>query len=557
MIPAFVVVATHLALVCPLADTAGPPAAFVFTDVTREAGIDFVHTLGDDRMTNIVEATGVGCGFVDVDNDGWLDIYLMSGCWQAGVSDADLPAEQRSRLARATDRLYRNRGNGTFEDITHRAGIDRPGYGMAILAADFDNDGDQDLYITGYGPNFYYRNAGAGRFEECAAAVGLADDQFGVGAAALDYNRDGRPDLYLGNYLTYDAERTPEFARDRVRSPLAYEGQPDRLFAGNSDGTFRDVTAATGITAKPAGRAMGVGAFDYDRDGRWDVFVSNDAMENHLWHGQPGGRFTNTALLAGVAFSAGGAGAAAMAAEFGDYNHDGWLDLLVPDMNTGCLYQNVGGGMFDDVAVPAGLSAPLMRVHSWGAVLADFDLDGHLDAFITNGHAATLDAQPNTFYHGDGRGRFSPVTAALPGCTADSARVSRGCARGDFDNDGDLDLLVANLNAAPRLLRNDTPRLGRHFLTVKLLGTVSGRDALGTVVRVRCGNTWHTAARLAGGSYLSQHDNRLHFGLGKTECVGDVIVRWPDGAEATISGELADTILEITQPTPAPSPPHD
>lgn len=538
-------------LLLPIAEsTALEAPRLTFTDITESAGIDFVETIGDREMTNIVESTGVGCGFVDYDNDGWLDIYLVSGCWRQGVSDPGLAADEKRALSQAIDHLYHNRGDGTFEDVTQQAGLARPGYGMAVVAADYDGDGDQDLYVTNCGPNFLYRNNGDGTFTDVAKAAGVDDGQFGVGAVFFDYDGDGRLDLYLGNYLTYDPSRTPEHARDMVRSPLAYEGQQDRLFRGNADGTFTDVTEPAGLRIEPAGRAMGVGALDYDRDGRLDVFVSNDAMENFLFHNRGDGTFENTALLAGVAFSESGAGAAAMAVEVADYDRDSQLDILVPDMNLGCLYHNLGAGMFEDVSIRCGLGPALCRVHSWGGVLADFDLDGDTDAFVANGHACRLEPQPNLLLAGDGTGRFKTVTATT-GAAPSQPRVSRGVARGDFDNDGDLDLLVSNLNAPPSLLRNDTARGGRHWLAVVLVGHGANRDALGATVRVTAGGRSQIRPRLSAGSYLSQHDARLHFGLGPQRAVDELEITWPDGSRQVLHKVSADRFLRVEQPRPA------
>jgi hypothetical protein len=518
----------------------------LFTDVTAAAGIDFVETIGDERMTNIVESTGVGCGFVDYDGDGWLDLYLVSGCWLEGVSDPGLDPQRRAELAGATDRLYRNRGDATFQDVTAAAGVARPAYGMGVVATDYDADGDQDLYVTNYGPNFLYRNNGDGTFTDVAKAAGVDDPRFSVGATFLDYDGDGLLDLYVGSYLTYDPSSTPEHVRDIVRSPLAYAGLPDKLFRNKGDGTFADVTAAAGVNVKPVGRAMGVGALDYDNDGLLDVFVSNDAMENYLLRNRGDGTFANEALLAGVAFSEAGDGTAAMAVEVGDYDGDGAFDILVPDMNVCCLYRSLGGTMFEDAAVASGMGMAMSRFHSWGGVLADFDLDGDLDAYVANGHACRLGPQQNRLFLGDGQGRFQDVSASAgPGLAGTS--VSRGVARGDIDNDGDMDLLVSNLNDRPALLRNDTPREGRHWLGIALIGSGGNRDAIGAVVRVTVGGRTAVLPRLSGGSYLSQHDPRLHVGLGQHDKIERLEVVWPGGSRQELREVAGDRLVTIRQ----------
>ena len=527
------------------ASQADPP--LVFTDVTAAAGFGFVETIGDHEMTNIVEATGVGCGFVDYDGDGWMDVYLVTGHWLDGLSDAGLDPAMRAKLASATDRLYRNCGDGTFVDVTVQAGLARPAYGMGVVAADYDGDGDTDLYVTNYGPNFLYRNNGDGTFTEVAKTAGVDDPQFSVGAVFLDYDGDGRLDPYVGNYLTYEPGPRRRRTADHVRSPLAYAAQQDHLFRGNDDGTFTDVTRRAGVEVQPVGRAMGVGALDYDGDGRLDVFVSNDAMENFLLRNRGDGTFENTALLAGVAFGEAGDAAAAMAVEVGDYDGDGHFDILVPDMNLCCLYRNLGGGMFNELAVRSGISAAMTRCDSWGGVLADFDLDGRPDVYVTNGSAWRLEAHQDALFVNDGRGRFVPVTTAsgTPAVNLSSKFVGRGVARGDFDNDGDVDLLIVNLNDRPLLLRNDTPRRGRHWLQVRLIGRGANRDAIGAVLKAGIGARTLIRPRLSGGSYLSQHDPRVHFGLGESRTVDRLEVTWPDGSRRMLKDVPADQLITI------------
>ncbi len=548
---------------------AGPKTAppVSLTDVTTSAGIRFVQTVGDGVMSNIVEATGVGCGFVDYDGDGWIDIYLVNGCWQPGLSDPGLDAKTRQRLAAATDRLYRNRRDGTFEDVTEKAGIAKPAYGMAVVAADYDGDGDADIYVTNRGPNCLYRNNGDGTFTDVAKAAGVDDPAFSVGAVFFDFNQDGRLDLYVGNYLTYVPPPQDKHTADGVRSPLAYKGQQDRLFRGNPDGTFTDVTREAGVMIKPVGRAMGVGTIDYDNDGFVDVFVSNDAMENFLFRNKGDETFANEALLAGVAYGETGDATAAMAVEVADYDGDGHFDIVVPDMNLCCLYRYMGDGMFEDLATRSGISAHMIHYHSWGAATADLDLDTWLDLYIANGSACLLEAQPNGLFINNGRGGFTDVTTAPAASaqrdgrptttrdvTADAAFVSRGVARGDFDNDGDIDLLVANLNARPTLLRNDTPRRGRHWLQVSLVGHAPNRDAIGAIVKITLGGRMLIRHRASAGSYLSQHDARLHFGLGACSKIDRLEVIWPNGKGQIMRDIPIDRLLTVRQRTGGPGP---
>ena len=523
---------------------ADPPV--LFTDITMQAGVDFVETLGDHDMTNIVESTGVGCGFLDYDGDGWMDIYLVNGCWLAGVSDPELQPEERLKLAAATDRLYRNRGDGTFEDVTAAAGLATPAYGMGVLAADYDGDGDSDIFVTNYGPNFLYRNNGDKTFTEIAKAAGVADPGFSVGATFLDYDRDGRLDLYVGNYLTYDPNYKLFYAPDGFPGPLSYAGQQDKLYHGNADGTFTDVTSKARLEMKPVGRAMGLAALDYNGDGLDDIFVSNDAMENYLLHNIGDGTFRNEGLMRGVAYGEKGNATAAMGVEIGDFDGDGLLDMFVPDMTYSCLYRNIEQRMFEDVAARSGLAAVMGQYVGWGGVFADLDLDGALDLYVSNGDVKHLEPHEDVLMLGDGHGRFTDVSDRA-GQWMTQKRVGRGVAGADLDNDGDVDLLVTHLNDRVALLRNDTARRGRHWLSVRLVGRSPNVDGIGATVKVRIGERTLVRQRRSGGSYLSQHDPRLHFGLGRRGKVDRLEVIWPDGSRQTLTNVTADQLLTIRQ----------
>jgi len=521
-----------------------PPAFFV--DVTAAAQIDFVETIGDNDMTNIVESVGVGCAFLDYDGDGWMDIYLVNGSWTEGLSDPELDVKERDKLAAATAHLYRNRGNGTFEDVTVKAGVARKAYGMGVVVADYDGDGFPDIYQTNYGPNFLYHNNGDGTFTEVAKTAGVDDPDFSVGAVFFDYDRDGRLDLYVGNYVTYDPNYKLYYAPDGFPGPMAYAGQQDRLFHGNPDGTFTDVTNKAGISSEPHGRAMGVGALDYDNDGYMDIFVSNDAMENFLWHNKRDGTFENRALEAGVAFGENGEATAAMGVEIADYDSDGFFDICVPDMTYSCLYHNEGRGFFSDHAAKSGISASMGQFVGWGGVFADFDLDGELDLYISTGDAHHLEPHQDVLFLGDGHGKFTDVSESA-GEWARQKRVGRGVAGADFDNDGDIDILVTHLNDRPTLLRNDTPRRGRHWLMVNLVGRPPNRDAIGAVVKAEFDKKVRIRQRLSGGGYLSQHDPRIHFGLGTSDKVDRLEVIWPDGTRHTMENVPSDRLITIRQ----------
>jgi len=534
------------ALICLLLCFGAPVAAseILFTDVTEAAGVDFVHTIGDKEMSNIVESAGVGCALVDYDGDGWLDIYLVSGCWREDLSHGDLAPQQRQRYAEATDRLYRNNGDGTFEDVTEKAGVARTAFGMGVIACDYDGDGDVDLYVSNYGPNFLYRNNGDGTFTDVASSAGVSEPGFSTGAVFSDFDRDGNVDLYVGNYVNYDPDYDYYYAPDGFPGPLAFTGAQDRLFRGNGDGTFTDVTERAGLVIEPVGRAMGVGAFDYNNDGFVDVFVSNDDMENYLLRNRGDGTFSNEAWGAGVAFGEAGDATAAMAVEVADVDGDGFFDVCVPDLEYSCLYHNSGKGYFEDRSAVSGIAASCGQYDSWGSAFADFDLDGHIDLYIANGDVHHLEPQEDLLFRGDGQGGFVDVSESA-GEWARVKRVSRGVAAGDIDNDGDIDLLVASLNDRPVLLRNDSPRNGHHWVSVRLIDHGRNPDAIGAVVKVRAGELTLMRQRVSGGGYLSQHDARLHFGLGTNDKIDSVEVVWPDGGRQVMKDLPVDRVVTI------------
>jgi hypothetical protein len=515
-----------------------------FEDVTAKAGITFQHTIGDNELSSLVEATGAGCAFLDYDNDGWLDVFLVNGVHLPGLSDPSTP--NADALKAASSRLYHNRGDGTFEDVTKKAGILPGGYGIGVLVGDYDNDGFVDIFVTQYGTNRLYHNNGNGTFTEVAKEAGVAEPGFWVGACFLDYDLDGKLDLFVGSYVKYDEDfnRTHGKVND-FPGPLAYPPTLSQLYRNLGNGKFTNVTAAAGI--KSPGRAMGVGSFDYNDDGWPDIFVSNDAMENHLLQNNGAGTFKEGAALAGVAYGAMGEVTGAMAVETGDVNGDGRLDLYVPDFRQSCLYVNLGKGFFDDQGMVSGIAKAVGDHIQWGAALADFDNNGTLDLYVSRGDANSLAGYEDRLLLNDGTAHFTDISSTA-GPWFKEARPGRGVARGDFDNDGKLDVLVLNLNGAPVLLRNTSTLPGRHWLMLKLIGHTSNHDAIGARVRCFLGESVLVRERVSAGSYCCSHDPRLHFGLGNVAVVPQIEIRWPSRKVQRLTQVKADQILTVHEP---------
>jgi len=488
-------------------------------DVTSEAGLDFVHVLVDGEMNNIVESLGSGAAFIDHDGDGFLDIYLVQSGWVAGVVESKPPRKPPG------NRLYRNRGDGTFEDVTKRAGVGDTGFGLAAVVADYDGDGFQDLYVCNMGPNRLYRNRGDGTFEDVTKHAGVGDPRLSVGASFLDYDGDSRLDLFVANYLEFVPEesrsRTPEF----YSPPLAYAAQPDALLRNRGDGTFEDVSRRAGID-RTAGRSMTVLTADFDGDGRTDIFVTNDASANFLWRNTGSGTFEEVALPWGVAFGEHGEATASMTADWGDYDRDGHLDLLVTDITQGSVFRRIGPGLFNDEAVRSGVAALCCPHVAWGGGFLDFDNDADLDLLVVNGGLYRVEDQKDLLLQNDGAGKFTDagrVSAYFSG-----KRMGRGCAMADYDNDGDLDILITHMMDRPVLLRNDSPRQNA-WITLTLEGAGGNRGGLGARVLLHLGDRTLVGEVRCPTSYLCSGDPRIHFGLDGCERVERLEVKWPSG----------------------------
>ncbi|MFH1570037.1 MAG: CRTAC1 family protein [Gemmatimonadota bacterium] len=535
-----------LSLVSVSLAVAQPAGPVVFTDVTAESGIRFEHSFGDREMSSILEATGSGCLFFDYDGDGRLDLYAVNGAYLAGISN---PEEEPA--APYTNRLYRNLGGGRFADVTAGSGAGDPGYGMAGVAGDYDNDGRPDLFVTNYGRNTLYRNGADATFTDVTAAASVGDTLWGVGATFLDYDRDGDLDLFVGNYLEFDPGYQLYYAADNFPGPLSYPGQPDVLYRNEGNGTFADVTAAAGVANR--GRAMGVAAADYDGDGWTDLFVANDAMANYLYHNRGNGAFEDVGLLSGVAFSSSGDKSSSMGGDFGDFDHDGDLDLFVPDMAYNNFYVQLDGTRFDDATAALGIAEASGQYVSWSGNFLDYDNDGWADLFISNGDAHHLEHTQEALLLAnraapDGRRVFADVSGGA-GPFFYHRCVSRGAAAADYDDDGDLDLFVVHLDQPSMLLRNDGGN-ARHWVQVALRGSRSNREGYGARVRLRAGDLVQVAEKLNAAGYLSQGDPRLHFGLGEATAVDTLQVRWPSGATQELTGIVADQVVSLQEPTP-------
>ncbi len=516
----------------------------VFTDVTQEAGIDAKHSFGDYKLDNIVEGTGSGGMFFDYDGDGRLDVYLTNGCYLKNVNDN----RGRPLAGKLINHLFHNNGGGTFSDVTARAGVGDKGYGYGCSAADFDEDGDLDLYVLNYGPNVFYRNNGDGTFTDISKESGLDHPQWSLSAPWFDYDGDGDLDVYVANYLEYDnGEFRSFYPAAGYPGPLSYSGRPDALFRNNGDGTFTDVAESLGIL-QPNGRAMSAIIADLDDDSLTDVYVANDAMENYFFKNLGGGKIEEQGLITGLAFGEGGQGVSSMGPTVGDIDRDGRLDIYIPDMGYGCLLMN-RGAYFEDRTAVAKLAVVCGQYTGWGGVLFDYDNDGYLDVFIANGNAHHEYPEEDVLMRNDGTGTFHDV-ARQSGDYFRQKYVGRGAAHGDYDNDGDMDLLVVNLNDSPRLLRNDGGNR-QSWLTVapKLPG--SKRDAVGARVTVTCGSLVQTQEISPVRGYLSQGDPRAHFGLAAATTADAVEIRWPDGSvsrRANVSANQFLTVIQDVQP---------
>ena len=521
-----------------------------FTDVTDIAGIRFTHANGATGDFHLPETLGAGGAFLDYDNDGNLDLYLVNSA--------------------APSVLFRNNGDGTFTDVTESAKVDnQASYGHGVACGDYDNNGYVDLYVTNFGANRLYRNNGDGTFADVTVQAGVGDPHWSSSATFFDYDSDGYLDLYVVNYVNYRLDGSAPIclensafgATEKVRGychPKHFEGAPDRLYRNNGDGTFTDATETANIRDPGGmflGKGLGVVAADFDADGNPDIYVANDDTPNYLFYNKGDGTFAEIAILTGCAYSADGVAQAGMGVDAGDYNGDGFLDIFVTNFSyeTNTLYRNNGDGTFTDVSYKARLGEESYLFLGFGTGFFDPDNDSYLDIFVANGHIfpnveRTTDVlsykQPNQLFRNHGDSTF--VDVRLEGQHA----VSRGTLFGDYDNDGDTDLLITQLNDKVTLLRNEN-HTSNNYLCLKLIGTRSNRDGIGARVTLTVGTESETREVHRGYSYLSSNDPRLTFGLGERTVVDKLQIRWQSGVVQTLENLAVNQELVVTEPLPS------
>jgi len=523
-----------------------------FHDVAAPAGITFRHDNASSAEKYLIETMGSGCGWIDYDQNGLLDLYLVNG---AATRVYKPPQPMRGAL-------YRNNGNGGFTDVTAKAGVGAEGlFGMGVAVGDYDNDGFPDLFVLGYGRCILYHNNGDGTFTDVTARAGVQNSGLWASSAAwFDYDNDGKLDLIIANYVDWSPERN-FYCGDRgpgMRSychPDDFHGQPPTLYHNNGDGTFTDVSKSSGVGLK-GGNGLGVVTFDYDNDGWQDIFIANDHMPNFLFHNNRDGTFREVGYQAGVAVSADGQFEAGMGTDAADTTGSGRLDLIVGhlDMQLARVYQNLGDQTFEDATLRSKLSYSTYHMSTFGARFMDYDNDGWRDLFLANGHvldnieryhADTKYAEPKMMFRNTGSGIFENVSDQL-GSDFQLPRVSRGAAVGDFDNDGDLDILINNCGQTPQLLRNDGGN-ANHWLEILLIGTKSNRDGVGARVKVIAGDLVLYDQRKGGMSYQSAQDPRLHFGLGQGSNVDLIEILWPSGSTTKLANIKADQIIAVKE----------
>jgi enediyne biosynthesis protein E4 len=513
-----------------MARAAFPSGEFPFEQVPASAsGISWRHSSGKSAAKYLPETTGAGCAFLDYDNDGWMDIYLVN----SGKCDFYTP-DPPLRNA-----LYHNNRDGTFRDVTQQAGVGAGGFGQGVAVGDYDGDGFPDLYVTQYGRSILFHNNGDGTFTDVTEKAGVAAPGWASSAVWFDYDNDGRLDLFVCQFVDFSKEKNKpcgvhEDGKRHYCIPQIYQPMPNWLFRNNGDGTFTDVSKASGISSH-LGKGWGVVATDISNDGWMDLFVTNDTVANFLFVNNGKGKFTETGAEAGVAYSANGKPRSGMGVDAADFNNDGWQDLFVANLDREdfAIYRNNHDGTFDDLAIPTGIAKATRTMSGWGLKFFDYDNDGDLDLLLANGnpddlikalHGESAYEEPLMLFHGTGKS-FEDVSAES-GTLFATPMSSRGLALGDFNNDGAVDVLISVNNGAPLLLRNNAGGHD-HWLGIRLVGKKCNPDAVGAKVAYQAGDLKRSRMKVAGGSYLSSHDPRMVLGLGSRDKMDWVEVTWP------------------------------
>lgn len=528
----------------------GSDVGVQFVDVTQEAGIYWKHIDGRSGQKYFMETLGSGAAFFDYDTDADADLYFVNG--------APLPGYVAEEIA--TNRLYENNGDGTFTDVTEIAGVGDTGYGHGCAVGDYNNDGQLDLYVTNYGINRLYRNNGDGTFTDVAEAAGVTEPRWSTSCAFADYDRDGNLDLYVVNYIVFDIAENPwcGLKEKGIRAycePDNFPAQSDTLFRNNGDGTFTDVTKSAGIY-NTTGKGLGVVWGDYDNDGALDIYIANDSTENLFYRNNSDGTFEEVGFMVGVALSEDGAPENGMGTAFGDWNNDGWFDLTVTNyaQQTNTLYHNDKDGFFTDATTTTKTAQITYPYLGWATAFIDYDNDGYQDLFVANGHLHDNLAQigqegtygqRNLLFRNSRDNTFIESSENL-GAGMKLEDVSRGATFADYDLDGDIDIVITNSNAPPRLLRNDGGNR-KNWLQIRLLATSGSTDAIGTRVEVTTGKLTQTREVKSGDGYLSQRDLTLHFGIGNYESVDNITLRWQSGVEQRIKDVAANQLLTLEE----------
>lgn len=526
----------------------GPAIDVHFTDITDKAGIKFSHVSSPEKRY-IVESMSGGLALLDYDNDGYLDLYLVNS----------LTVDMVKSKQKTSSLLYHNNQDGTFTDVTGQAGVGDIGWGMGVAIGDYNNDGFTDIYVTCLGPNHLLRNNGKGAFIDVTQKAGVDDPRWSAGAAFVDYDNDGKLDLFVSNYVDFDVNNLPEFGKGRTCQfkgvpvqcgPRGLKGAGDSLYHNNGDGTFTDVSKKAGVADPDGYYGLGVIASDLDDDGLVDIFVANDSTPNFLYHNNGDGTFKDIGFASGTAVNENGSEQGSMGVTLGDYDHDGKLDLFITnfddDYNT--LYRNDGKGSFTDVSYAAKVAAVSLPYVGWGTRFFDYDNDGWVDLIVVNGHVypqLPSYRQRNLVHHNNRDGTFTEVGEQL-GAPFKEKRTGRGAAFGDIDNDGDVDVVINNLDGPPQVLRNDGGNASNSIL-IKTIGGKSNRDGIGARVKIVSGDLTQIAEVYSGDSYLSQNDLRLHFGLEKRTKVNLIEVRWPSGTIDKVSDTGVNKIITIKE----------